>query len=80
MAKVGITPDQTVDAIMRRWPATAAVFLAHRMACVGCPMARFDTVAEVAAEYAVPLARLIDELEAASESPFSPTEGEDGER
>ena len=80
MAKVGITSDQTVGAVMRRWPGTIAVFLRHGMACVGCPMARFDTVAEVAAEYAVPLARLLGELEAASERPLSPTEGEGGER
>ena len=80
MAKVGITPDQTVGAVMRRWPGTIAVFLHHRMACVGCPMARFDTVAEAATEYAVPLARLLDELEAAAEWPGSRTEGEGGER
>ena len=68
MSNVGITPDQTVGAIMRRWPGTIAVFLRHRMACVGCPMACFDTLADAGAEYAVPLAVLLDELEAAAGS------------
>ena len=80
MARVGITRDQTVGVVMRRWPGTITVFLRHRMACVGCPMARFDTVAEVAAEYAVPLGPLLDELEAAALLPLSRTAGEGGER
>ena len=66
MSKVGILPDQTVGEIMRRWPGTAPVFLRHRMACVGCPMSRFDTLAVASAEYAVPLAALIEELAAAA--------------
>ena len=76
MSKVGITPDQTVGAIMQRWPGTIAVFLRHRMACVGCPMAWFDTLADVGAEYAVPLAVLLDELETAA-SAGDPRSAED---
>jgi hybrid cluster-associated redox disulfide protein len=72
MSKVGITPDQTVGEIMRRWPGTVAVFLLHRMACVGCTMNRFDTLAYASAEYAVPLSRLVDELEAAAGSGDAP--------
>ncbi len=34
-------------------PAAARVFLDRRMACVGCPFARFETVADVAAVYGV---------------------------
>ena len=66
MSKVGITPDQTVGAIMQRWPGTIAVFLRHGMACVGCPMARFHTLAEASTEYAVPLGILLEELAAAA--------------
>ncbi|CAO3382689.1 DUF1858 domain-containing protein [Azospirillum argentinense] len=40
-----------VEDVLERWPSTIAVFLAHRMACPGCPMARFQTVAEVADDY-----------------------------
>ena len=59
--------EQTpVCTIMKLWPETIRLFLARRMACVGCPMARFDRLAYVSTEYAVPLAGLIDELEAAA--------------
>ena len=36
--------DDLVDDIMRRAPHTIRVFLAFRMACVGCPIATFHTV------------------------------------
>lgn len=38
--------QSTVDDVMRRWPDTIRVFLDHRARCVGCPIARFHTVAE----------------------------------
>jgi hybrid cluster-associated redox disulfide protein len=41
----------TVADIMQRWPETIAVFMAYRMACVGCYLAPFDTVADVARNY-----------------------------
>ena len=72
MSKVGILPDQTVGEIMRRWPGTVAVFLRHRMACVGCAMNRFDTLDDASREYAVPLDRLLGELEAAAGSGDAP--------
>ena len=75
MSKVGILPDQTVGEIMRRWPGTVAVFLRHRMACVGCPMSWFDTLTDASAEYAVPLALLLDELEVAAGA--DPAPGDD---
>jgi hybrid cluster-associated redox disulfide protein len=37
-----------VDDVMERWPATIRVFLDLRMRCVGCPIARFHTVADAA--------------------------------
>ena len=45
-----MTPTSTIPTcrsptLFRAWPATARVFLAHRTACVGCPIAPFHTVA-----------------------------------
>ena len=74
MSRIGIMPDQTVGDIMRRWPGTIAVFLGHRMACVGCPMSGFDSLSDVSLEYAVPLADLIAALEAAAGAWPSPAE------
>jgi hybrid cluster-associated redox disulfide protein len=38
------SPDMPLQALFDGWPATAAVFLAHRMLCFGCPIAPFHTV------------------------------------
>jgi len=40
-----------VSEVMRHWPRTVGVFVELRMACPGCPMAPFETVAEAAGEY-----------------------------
>lgn len=60
-----IGTDMPVAEVMRRWPETVPVFLRRTMACPGCPMAPFMTLAEAARSYAVDAADLIDELHAA---------------
>jgi hybrid cluster-associated redox disulfide protein len=62
MAPPNLLADLTVAEVMERWPQTVAVFLRHRMACVGCPMAPFETLAEVAAIYDLDLSRFASEL------------------
>ncbi len=46
-----VQPEMTVLEFLRRWPAAIPVFFKHRMACVGCSMAPYDTLEEVAATY-----------------------------
>lgn len=58
--------DQVVADVLAVWPQTIRVFLDHRMSCVGCAMAGYDTVADVAANYGHSLDALVDELTAAS--------------
>lgn len=52
---LGVTPAQVVNAlvadVLATHPATAGVFVRHRMGCVGCTFARFETVGEAAAAY-----------------------------
>lgn len=48
--------------MLRRWPETAVVFVRRRMACVGCAMASFETVPEVASAYGIPPELLLQEL------------------
>jgi hybrid cluster-associated redox disulfide protein len=43
--------EMTVEIVLRDWPATIEVFLARRLACIGCPMARFCTLDDVARAY-----------------------------
>ncbi len=64
MQQAFIDPDLSVDEVMRRWPATIAVFIRHRMACVGCPAGAFHSLADGSAEHAIPLATLLDQLAA----------------
>ena len=55
--------DLTVAEVMDRWPQTIPVFFRYRMACVGCPIARFETMTEVTAIYGLNLSRFLNELE-----------------
>jgi hybrid cluster-associated redox disulfide protein len=52
----------TVSAYLERCPEAARVFLAHRMACVGCSLAKFDTLADAARAYGLPLDGFLHEL------------------
>jgi hybrid cluster-associated redox disulfide protein len=48
-----IGPDDLVDDIMRRWPATIRVFVDHRMGCVGCPVGSFHSVEDACREHGI---------------------------
>jgi hybrid cluster-associated redox disulfide protein len=48
-----IGPDDLVDDIMRRWPATIRVFVDHRMGCVGCPIGSFHSVEDACREHGI---------------------------
>lgn len=53
----------TVAEVMQRWPETVIVFLSYRMACIGCLLAPFDTVADVARNYRLDLDELLHDLQ-----------------
>jgi hybrid cluster-associated redox disulfide protein len=63
-----LTFDLTVLEILERSPQTASVFLRHRMACVGCAIAPFETLSEVCAIYRVNPEAFLQELKDASQS------------
>ncbi|ACZ38066.1 DUF1858 domain-containing protein [Sphaerobacter thermophilus] len=60
-----IGPDTNVEALLDRFPVAATVFLRRRMHCVGCSMARFETIADVCAIYRQPLQAMLADLNAA---------------
>jgi hybrid cluster-associated redox disulfide protein len=71
-AKAHQTPLPDVDAIsvaelMDRWPAVVPVFVAHRMACVGCVMSPFDRLDDVCRIYRMQTAELAEEIRRAIE-------------
>lgn len=63
MEQPKIKADLIVADVLACWPQTISVFLHHRMACIGCHIAPFETLAEVAAIYGLELTSFIDELE-----------------
>jgi hybrid cluster-associated redox disulfide protein len=66
---VSPAPDIGIARLLGRHPETATVFLAHRMACVGCSLAAFETLADAAREYQLPLAVFLGELARAAADP-----------
>jgi hybrid cluster-associated redox disulfide protein len=56
----------TVDEVMRRWPQTLPVFVRLKLNCVGCDMAPFETLADVAKTYGLALGELLTQLEQAA--------------
>lgn len=59
---MAVEPEELVDEVMRRWPATIRVFLDHRMRCVGCPIACFHTIDDACREHGIETARFLAEL------------------
>lgn len=57
-----ITTDAIIDWVISEFPATVPVFLRWRMQCVGCPIARFESIAEACANYDHPVERFLAEL------------------
>ncbi len=54
--------DLPLQVLFDRWPATAAVFLSHRMLCFGCPITPFHTVVDACLEYGLSESAFRDEL------------------
>ena len=63
MEQPKLEADLIVADVLAHWPQTIPVFLRRRMACVGCPIAPFETLAEVAAIYNLDLTCFLNELE-----------------
>jgi hybrid cluster-associated redox disulfide protein len=57
-----LTVEMTVEEVLGRWPGLASVFIRRRMACVGCAMARFERLSDVARIYGVSPRALRSEL------------------
>ena len=64
-----VSPGTIVEELLTAFPELAAVFFRHRMACVGCTMARFETVSEVAGTYGLDLDGFLTELGASLSTP-----------
>ena len=54
--------QMTVEKVLTGFPQTVRAFQSLRTSCVGCRMARFCTLADVARVYGLPLREFLDRL------------------
>lgn len=55
--------EMTVAEVLEKWPQTVLVFQELKTACIGCTMAQFDTMIDVAREYNLEVSKIMDALE-----------------
>lgn len=60
--KTSFAAGEMVAEAMRRKPAIIKVFMRHGMACVGCAIGPYHTLAEASAEYGLDLDAFLREL------------------
>jgi hybrid cluster-associated redox disulfide protein len=58
-----VSLETSVAELLDHWPQAAPVLFKHRMACIGCYMSAFDTLGDIARNYAIDPAQLIREIE-----------------
>ncbi len=57
-----INPDMFIADIMERWPETIILFLEHGMACAGCSLSAFSTLADALEVYNIPQEEILVRL------------------
>jgi hybrid cluster-associated redox disulfide protein len=67
-----ISAKSTVNEVLTAHPQTARVFLSLRTSCVGCHLARFCMLEDVASAYELQVQGLVNKLQASIQ--FSPEE------
>lgn len=64
MEDLSLSPTLTVQELFDRWPRTMNVFVRLRFACIGCVIAPFDTLEDVAKNYGLTQEELLAQLAA----------------
>jgi hybrid cluster-associated redox disulfide protein len=59
---IEITPTTTVFDLLVAYPQAAALFINHKMACVGCDLSRFETLQDATRIYRVDLTELLEDV------------------
>lgn len=64
-----LTPQTVVADLLSARPEAVPVFLNRRMACVGCNMARFETLQDASKIYGINLEQLLADIARAISQP-----------
>jgi hybrid cluster-associated redox disulfide protein len=65
MTDLTLHPSLLISELLEACPQCIPVFLHHHMSCVGCSFSSFETLAEAARNYQLPLEQLLRELASA---------------
>jgi hypothetical protein len=57
------TPTTTVEEVFQNLPEAGRIFIVYHTGCIGCRLARFCTLAEVANIYQINLLSFLDDLQ-----------------
>jgi hypothetical protein len=68
MDKLGFYPEFTVADVLENNSGAARVFIGNKTACLGCYLARFCTLKDVAKTYSLKLEEFIEQLGEAVQS------------
>ena len=63
MIEYPLTPETSVNDLIRKWPQVIPVFIQFHMACVGCSLSAFETLEDAAKTYAIDPQHFIQRLE-----------------
>lgn len=58
-----VSANDTIEALLARQPGAARILLDRGMHCVGCAIARFETIAEACAIYGLSVEELLKAIE-----------------
>lgn len=63
-----VTPEMTVVELLNTCPAAAEIFFLHKMACVGCAMASFESLGDAVNNHGVDFERFSKNLRKTAET------------
>ncbi|MCC7415568.1 MAG: DUF1858 domain-containing protein [Acidobacteria bacterium] len=73
MHALHVTPSNTIAELLAAHPVAARVLVSHRMHCVGCEIAPFETIADACRTYGVAVEELFNEIQQSFEGQGGPT-------
>lgn len=79
MDRQKLNHHRTVQDLLTNWPGTAGVFVALKTNCVGCYLARFCSLADVATTYDLTVDDLMEKLQHATHETVTLKTGESHE-
>ncbi len=62
-----VTKEMPIEEIVQQYPQTVRVFLSHGLFCIGCAVARFESLEQGALAHGIDVEALVKDLNAVIE-------------